>query len=183
VVVTCPSCGKKYRLEEKHFKGRDSVRFTCPQCAQAMEVARPSGESGENGAAPKDPPSTQKVKKMEGTWTGSRVPDEELLAMPEGRRVSLAVLQGNDAGQIFVVTKPVFTIGRADADLVLKDNEVSRTHAQLEVKGEVMVLRDLKSTNGTYLNEQRITAVNVENQTEFRLGSTTLMLIVTDATT
>jgi pSer/pThr/pTyr-binding forkhead associated (FHA) protein len=45
----------------------------------------------------------------------------------------------------------------------------------------VILLRDLKSTNGTYVNEQRITAVPIEHQSEFRVGSTTLMLIVTDA--
>jgi pSer/pThr/pTyr-binding forkhead associated (FHA) protein len=42
-------------------------------------------------------------------------------------------------------------------------------------------LRDLNSTNGTYVNEQRITVTPVENQTEFRIGATTLMLILTDA--
>jgi pSer/pThr/pTyr-binding forkhead associated (FHA) protein len=107
-------------------------------------------------------------------------PEPEDLYMPEGKRVSLAVLQGTDAGQIFVLEKPVFTIGRSDADVTLNDSEVSRHHAQIELKGNAVFLRDLKSTNGTYVNEQRITLTPVENQTEFRVGTTTLMLIVTE---
>jgi pSer/pThr/pTyr-binding forkhead associated (FHA) protein len=101
--------------------------------------------------------------------------------MPPGKRVSLAILQGSGAGSIFPIEKPVFTIGRLEADATLDDSEVSRHHAQVELKGEVILLRDLKSTNGTYVNEQRITAVPIEHQSEFRVGATTLMLIVTDA--
>lgn len=100
--------------------------------------------------------------------------------MPVGKRLSLAVLQGADAGQIFPIEKPLMTIGRSEADVVLNDSEVSRRHAQLEIAGNAVVLRDLHSTNGTYVNEQRITVTPLEHQIEFRVGTSTLMLIVTD---
>jgi pSer/pThr/pTyr-binding forkhead associated (FHA) protein len=48
------------------------------------------------------------------------------------------------------------------------------------VIGTSVVLRDLNSTNGTYVNEQKITAENLDNQSEFRIGSTIFMLIMTD---
>ena len=179
MVVTCPSCQKKFRLEEKHFGGKPRMRFQCPSCGQAIEAVR------EEATAPPEPPSsgpsTQKLKKVEGTWSGSQVPDQELLAMPGGKRVSIAVIQGPDTGRIFPVDRPVFVIGRvAPADAVLSDSEVSRSHAQVEFRAGAITLRDLKSTNGTYVNEQRITSLPIENQTEFRVGVTTLMLIVTD---
>ncbi len=175
MVVTCTSCKKKYRLEDKHFVGRDRFQFKCPSCGQPIEARKLQAEG------PPEPPATGKVKKIEATWTESDVPEADLLALPSGRRVSLAVLQGADSGLILPVDKPVIIIGRADADLVLGDSEVSRRHARLEFKGPNVQLRDLNSTNGTYVNEQRITLTAVENQTEFRVGATTLMLIITDA--
>ncbi len=176
MIVSCPSCQKKFRLEEKHFRNSDRFRFACSQCGTSIEAVKDGTHSGGKAA-----PSTQSIKRVEGTWTESQVPESERLAMPSGKRVSLAILQGGDAGHIFPIEKPVFTIGRLEADATLNDSEVSRHHAQVELKGEVILLRDLKSTNGTYVNEQRITEVPIEHQSEFRVGSTTLMLIVTDA--
>jgi predicted RNA-binding Zn-ribbon protein involved in translation (DUF1610 family) len=183
VIVTCPSCQKRYRLEEKHFRGGERFRFTCPNCGQAIEAVREVDSPQASGGAPASEvqqPSTEKVHKLENTWAGSEVPESELLAMPEGKRVSLAVLQGNDAGTIIPVDKPVMLIGRAGADVNLNDSEVSRRHAQIEIKGKTILLRDLRSTNGTYINEQRITVTQVDHQCEFRVGTSTLMLIVTD---
>ncbi len=183
MVVVCPSCQKRFRLEEKHFQGRPRFRFQCPSCGQAIEAVRETGvpPPGAAEAPPPSPPSTQKLRRVEGTWSESQVPDAELLALPEGKRISLAVIQGPDTGRIFPVTRPVFVIGRQPpADAVLSDGEVSRSHAQVEFRGTSVTLRDLKSTNGTYVNEQRIVAAPIENQTEFRVGATTLLLIVTD---
>lgn len=174
MVVTCPSCKKRYRLEEKHFAGRERFLFDCPSCSQPIEAVREVGPEALSES------STQKIKRLESTWTEANVPDAELLGLPQGKRASIAVLQGNGAGQIFPVEKPVIVIGRVDADLTLNDSEVSRHHAQIEFKGQSILLRDLKSTNGTYVNEQRITVTSIDNQSEFRVGATTLMLILTD---
>lgn len=182
MVVTCPSCAKKYRLEEKHFQGKDLFRFACPACKQVIEAVRPaSAEATSAPPPPPPPPPTQKIKRGEETGSLSQAMGYEgAFIMPEGKRISLAVLQGADAGQIFPIEKPVFTMGRSDADLVLNDSEVSRLHAQIEIAGNAIVLKDLKSTNGTYVNEQRISVTPLEHQSEFRVGTTTLMLIVTD---
>jgi serine phosphatase RsbU (regulator of sigma subunit) len=50
-------------------------------------------------------------------------------------------------------------IGRqAPADLVLEDSAVSRRHCQLELDGDALSLTDLGSTNGTFVDGQRVTA-------------------------
>jgi pSer/pThr/pTyr-binding forkhead associated (FHA) protein len=51
----------------------------------------------------------------------------------------------------------VTTIGRArESTLWLQSEKVSREHAEIHISGEVMEIIDLGSTNGTYLNEQRL---------------------------
>lgn len=46
-----------------------------------------------------------------------------------------------------------FILGRTeDNDLVLRAKSVSRHHAEINLSGELLWIRDLKSTNGTYVN-------------------------------
>lgn len=49
------------------------------------------------------------------------------------------------------------TVGREDGcDIVIARKEVSRKHAEIEVKGEVLSVKDLGSVNGTFINGERI---------------------------
>jgi predicted Zn finger-like uncharacterized protein len=100
------------------------------------------------------------------------------LEMPAGRRVSLAVLDGPDLGRIFRVEQPSVTIGRGDAEVHLEDGEVSRQHARLEMRGGRAVVRDLGSTNGTFVDDVKVAEAEIENRGEFRVGQTRLMLIL-----
>jgi hypothetical protein len=66
-------------------------------------------------------------------------------------------------------------IGREDADLMLDDPEVSRRHAVLRRSGDSVVIEDLDSTNGTFVNGERIREpITVRCGDEVRLGRTTL---------
>ena len=61
---------------------------------------------------------------------------------------------GLRAGSAFDVSGGAI-LGRSDeADIILRDSFASGRHARLDPQGEVMVLEDLGSTNGTYLNEE-----------------------------
>ena len=46
------------------------------------------------------------------------------------------------------------TIGRGDVEIVLEDTFASSRHARLDRQGGAVVLEDLGSTNGTYLNDE-----------------------------
>lgn len=65
------------------------------------------------------------------------------------------------SGELFGKTFPIdrtFTIGRAsDCDLVLASKQVSRQHANISLLGNVLVIDDLQSANGTFVNNQRVT--------------------------
>jgi hypothetical protein len=79
------------------------------------------------------------------------------------------------------LTRTVTTIGRgADADLRLNDTGVSRTHAEIHVEPEGAgwrtTLRDLRSTNGTRVNGERVESCVLHDGDRLSLGSTALVL-------
>jgi pSer/pThr/pTyr-binding forkhead associated (FHA) protein len=49
------------------------------------------------------------------------------------------------------------------------------------VRGDDILLLDLGSTNGTFVGDQAVSQAPLENQSEFTIGGSTLMLIVTGA--
>jgi pSer/pThr/pTyr-binding forkhead associated (FHA) protein len=64
---------------------------------------------------------------------------------------------GNQPAQIFPLAQGRTAIGRAvDAEIFLDDVSVSRRHAVVLVAEDEVVLRDLGSLNGTYVNRRRI---------------------------
>jgi hypothetical protein len=114
------------------------------------------------------------------TVTGANLHKMGAIELPKDKRFSLAVIQGAATGQIYQITKTRTTLGRSGADINLDDPEASRQHAALEILGETAILRDLGSTNGTFLDLERIDQQVLTNQMEFRIGSHVLMFIVTD---
>lgn len=109
----------------------------------------------------------------------------ETLAFPPGKRVSLAFLSGPRSGDVYVLEHPSVLIGRegggAGAGIELADSQVSRAHAVFECHGSRFIVRDLESTNGTFVDGQRIREHELENHGEFQVGATRLMLILADA--
>jgi FHA domain/Protein of unknown function (DUF3662) len=66
-------------------------------------------------------------------------------------------------------------IGRSEeGEIVLLDPSVSRTHAVVEVEGGAAVVRDLGSTNGTFVNGRRVERQALRDGDELRLGNTRL---------
>ena len=88
----------------------------------------------------------------------------------------VTVIAGPDNGVVRKLTKPRIIIGREGSDFDLKDPEISRHHCILEVRGDYVHLRDLDSTNGTFYEEERARAALLSNNSEFRIGTTTLRL-------
>ena len=71
---------------------------------------------------------------------------------------SLLVRSGDLKGRRLPIKTPVVNIGRADFnDVVIADPSVSTSHAKLQRRDDVWVLSDLNSTNGTFLEGERLT--------------------------
>ena len=90
----------------------------------------------------------------------------------------LLVTGGSLAGTSIGLTDQQITIGRAnDATLVLSDDYASSRHARLFPQNGQWIVEDLGSTNGTYLDKQKVTQPTpVPAGVPIRIGKTVLEL-------
>jgi pSer/pThr/pTyr-binding forkhead associated (FHA) protein len=87
---------------------------------------------------------------------------------------SLRVIEGPRAGeQIEIDRKLVF--GRYETDVVIDDPELSRRHLEIHPDGDGLIVEDLGSTNGTFVDEHPIDAPTaIGHGAKVRLGATVL---------
>lgn len=202
MIVACPACAARYRYDEARFEGKRSKKIRCTKCETTFDIVNPAGAptADVRAAAPPNPPPlvgnettfTRRpepvdYRKHEDEATrGQRAvrpksaPHPATLRLPVGKKLSLAVISGPDAGKTFPIEKPRMVVGRAGADVALTDAEISRAHAAVEVDDDSVTVFDLGSTNGTYFGGERVDSAPLDHYGEFEVGGTTLMLIVTE---
>jgi predicted component of type VI protein secretion system len=87
---------------------------------------------------------------------------------------AVVVTSGPETGRRVELDLEV-AIGRQDTDLVVEDPEVSRRHAVLRRSDGSVIVEDLDSTNGTFVNGERIRSpIAVGPGDQIRVGQTTL---------
>lgn len=94
------------------------------------------------------------------------------LADADKRRSCLILYSGTETGKRFVLDSHAMTIGRlADTEIFIDSPSVSRRHAELAMSSKAVTLRDLGSSNGTHVNDQRIEGtVTLKDGDLIRLG-------------
>ncbi len=91
-------------------------------------------------------------------------------------KAHLSIVKGKDKGKSFYVVegKPI-TLGRSSAaDISLSEPRISRIHCRFTHDGKHIMLTDLNSTNGTYVNERKIKSVPLTDDDEIRIGETVI---------
>jgi pSer/pThr/pTyr-binding forkhead associated (FHA) protein len=102
------------------------------------------------------------------------------LRLPPGLNALVEVVAGQDTGKVFRFTRGNVNVGRRAGEVPLSDVEVSRRHSVIEVFGREMIfLRDLGSTNGTYHNGRRVAVGRLRSGDTIGIGKTVLKLHVT----
>ena len=156
MTVSCPHCNAT--LAEQEIQETVTGVKVCPHCQRALEEA-PGSPPAPDAPAP--------------------APTATLTELPTDKRYTLEVLDGNEPGQVFTLERPTITIGRRGCDVNLDDPEISRHHASIEIHGTNATLKDLGSTNGTYIRGQRVEEGRLEDNSEFRVGTHQLVFRVT----
>lgn len=108
-------------------------------------------------------------------------PDSANTELPEGDHFTVCVVEGPSQGAEFEITSLITTIGRmgGGADVEIDDPEISRSHCAIEIRPGGIILYDLRSTNGTYLHNSRISVIRLDPMSIFRIGTSLLQMKAT----
>ena len=141
--VYCPECGYN-NLESAHF---------CAKCGAALVVP----EEGESTEAFAPPEAAESLDPLE---------DPGVLG------AALIVRSGGGrAGEAFPLDASPTSIGRSpECAIFLDDVTVSRKHAVFTQDGDHWRLEDQGSLNGTFVNRQRVEAVELSDGDELQIG-------------
>lgn len=174
--ILCPRCN----ITMEAVTGppeEERGRYRCSGCGGEY-VVPPQGSPGDPVAGPvASAPGPASPPTVPGFTVGG-IPGAEW-QVPEELQFSLRVLEGAEAGSVFRVSRSRVTVGREEGDILLGDPLVSRKHAAFEVFGcHHIVVKDLASTNGTYLNGRLIAYSKLNNGDRIKIGSTVLEAVI-----
>jgi len=89
----------------------------------------------------------------------------------------LVIRSGEMTGSRFTLSKDVTLIGRhPESDILLDDITVSRRHAEVIKTSSALIVRDLGSLNGTYVNQTRVDEFTLKHGDELQVGKFRMVL-------
>ncbi len=126
-------------------------------------------------AEPVAVPKTVSRAAMAGAAAGAGIASNMAGARQPQQQAPLAQLVDVVTGDVMPISSPHCIVGRerAAADVVLRDPNVSRRHAELLYTGSDWSIEDLNSTNGTLVNNRRITRCPLRDGDLLTFGLTT----------
>jgi len=112
-------------------------------------------------------------------WTGLKFNTTDF----REKKPILTFLRGDQVGRHILLAEDTITLGRApDATILINDNHVSRVHCNIEYDKQfnVYLLNDLNSSNGTLLNDERVSRAILEEGDKIIMGGTVLKYSLVD---
>ncbi|NVB42154.1 diguanylate cyclase [Pseudenhygromyxa sp. WMMC2535] len=120
------------------------------------------------------PPSQSGTVVREPTVVTTLRSLDELVRRP----ACLVVIHGENIGHKYDLDVKALTIGRGrDNDICVNHRSVSRNHVEIAVDDRGVQLRDLRSTNGTYVNDQPVGNVYLRDGDRIKVGRTVFKFI------
>jgi len=141
--------------------GEDSFRFYADVAPAAPSPPPPGPAASQPPAAPQSSPAPatgSSGERLKNTSFGiPAAPPAAGRGSQAGPLANMLVRSGTLKGQRIQLRTPVINIGRADYnDVVLPDESVSTSHAKLQRREGVWILTDVESTNGTFVDGERV---------------------------
>ncbi|GAB4263276.1 FHA domain-containing protein [Deferrisoma sp.] len=171
LVFVCPSCRTALKVDPAKLP-KQPVRYRCKRCGEVSVVQDHLHERPP--AAPPPPPEPT----PDGT-VYHHVSDLAQMGMPRAAYrlvVEVEPQDGRRSTRTFDDTR--ITVGRGDATVRVNDPLVSRIHLEIERVKDRVIVKDLGSTNGTFVNDRAATAEFVGEGDVVRIGNTKLRVRV-----
>ncbi len=93
------------------------------------------------------------------------------LVLPKAKDACLVMLYGPDLGKRYTIGSTAIVIGRSEQATIYVDRDsVSRDHARIFIKNNKYFVEDMKSTNGTYVNDIQVTQRQLEDSDLIKIG-------------
>jgi hypothetical protein len=150
--VYCPECG---------HQNPDAANY-CARCGALIVPDQPAGQTTMSY-----PPA--EIENEDGELAGDLSESGPALVVRAG---------GGRSGELFVLDHDPITIGRSeDADVLLDDVTVSRSHAKVRRRPDGLYLEDDDSLNGTYVNRRRVESHRLSDGDEVQVGKFKLIYL------
>jgi two-component system cell cycle response regulator len=92
---------------------------------------------------------------------------------PSGKEACLVVIYGSELGKKYNLNIPSLVIGRSSkCDIQIDQESISRNHTKIVNTGKSILIRDLGSTNGTYVNDEPIDEYVMRDGDLIKIGRT-----------
>jgi pSer/pThr/pTyr-binding forkhead associated (FHA) protein len=154
----------RQQVQEIVLEDQDVVEIGLSTLCFFDDIREFHGEAEETSAATR-PKEIFEPETKSGEYTMTKTISQACLDLEQ--------LEGPDQGKRISFKRTHITVGRSDADLIILDLDVSRNHALFEVLGKNSVfLKDLESTNGTFLNGKRIQSEKISTGDTVGFGNT-----------
>lgn len=113
----------------------------------AEEEYQVGGEEGYFGHVTEDVPAEK----------AREITSKDIIAPPEAPAAAkLTIVEGDGKGEVYNIIEEI-AIGRASSnDIVLKEAKVSRQHASVKKQGKEYLIEDLHSSNGVFVNDEKV---------------------------
>ena len=119
--------------------------------------------------------AAKKTKKKNDSIDKTIITSISKIAGQKPKRAYLFFLAGPLLGKLFPLEEGVTIVGRSpDADIVINDTRVSRTHSKITVDGEKVSIEDLGSTNGTFVNGDKTEIRTLKDDDKLQISPATI---------
>ncbi len=183
-IVYCQECRKPFGaaaiqtsdLEQTATESQSSLRTPLPRIAPRQDPTPPGGVRVDEFG--RDPTASFKARRPDGSGP-VRLPQQRSQGAGP---VAKIVYRSPDGLETDFVLDPINRVGRHPRNNIrLNDREISKEHAIIELRGNDWFLKDLGSSNGSFVNSRRIREAKLKHGDDLQLGSMRLAFEVQQA--